>query len=104
MAAFDRAGGRNYQGNKVPLEQGDDGHWRNSVFQNEVMCPTAGIGHYLSEETLGAFEDLGYEVDYSQADAYRLPRQAAKTVSGSVDGHEHHESWQEKLKPIEGIH
>ena len=103
IAAFNRAGGWNYQGNKVPLENresssGRDSHWREFVFQNEVMDTSAGIGEYLSEITIAAFEDMGYEVDYTQADVYRLPRQASKPVAG----HERHESWCEIIHP-EGI-
>lgn len=69
----------------MPLENREgasrDGHWRQSVFQNEVMDTNSGIGERLSEITIAAFEDMGYEVDYSQADAYRIPRAAAKSVA-----------------------
>ena len=84
IATFNRLGGLSYRGNKVPLENREarasrDGHWRHSVFQNEVMDPY--IEGTLSEITIAAFEDMGYEVDYSQADAYRIPRAAAKSVA-----------------------
>ena len=72
-----------------------DNHWRHSVFQNEVM-DTHG-GQHLSEITIAAFEDMGYEVDYSQADAYRIPRAAAKSVA-------HPTGWCEVLEPIGAIH
>ena len=56
------------------------------------------VGEYLSEITIAAFEDMGYEVDYTQADLYRLPRQASKPTTS----HERHESWCEILHP-EGV-
>ena len=82
IAAFNQAGGWNYRGNKVSLENGgDDSHWRHSVLHNEVMNPYSGHGQYLSAITIAVFDHMGYEVDYSQADIYRLPRQAAKPVA-----------------------
>ena len=54
-------------------------------------------GERLSEITIAAFEDMGYEVDYSQADAYRIPRAAAKSVA-------HPTGWCEVLEPIGAIH
>ena len=100
IATFNRLGGLSYRGNKVPLENkvgggSRDNHWRHPVFQNEVM-DTHG-GQHLSEITIAAFEDMGYEVDYSQADAYRIPRAAAKSVA-------HPTGWCEVLEPIGGIH
>ena len=99
LAAFDRLGGNTYGGHKVPLERFNVSHWRESIFQNEVMGPHAGIDESLSEITIAAFEDMGYEVDYSYADDYRLPRARAKPVAG----HEHDESWCEVLHPIGSV-
>ena len=76
LASFGRIGGRNYRGNKVPVENGgDDSHWRESVFGDELMSPLAGLEpEALSEVTLHALDDLGYyQVDLSQADPYTLP-------------------------------
>ena len=51
-----------------------DGHWREEVFANELMTGFLDVGtNPISRVTLGAFEDLGYSVDYAGADAYRLP-------------------------------
>ena len=41
IAAFDAAGGRDYSGAKVPVE---GGHWRGSVFGDELMTPTGHRG------------------------------------------------------------
>jgi hypothetical protein len=51
-----------------------DGHWREEVFANELMTGFLDTGaNPISRLTIGAFEDLGYSVDYAAADAYRLP-------------------------------
>ena len=51
-----------------------DGHWREEIFANELMTGFLDTGaNPLSRVTIGAFEDLGYGVDYERADAYRLP-------------------------------
>ena len=51
-----------------------DGHWRESLFANELMTGFLDPGaNPLSRMTIGAFEDLGYSVDYTVADPYRMP-------------------------------
>ncbi len=76
--AFDAAGGKNYAGEKVPMEPGGGGasHWRDSVFGNELMVAsfsTNVIGMPLSPITVQALADAGYAVNVSAADGYRLP-------------------------------
>ena len=78
IAAFDAAGGRDYTEAKVPVE---GGHWRGSVFGNELMTPT-GAGA-LSAITVQSLADLGYGVDATQADAYSLPGAAAAHASAT---------------------
>ena len=49
-------------------------HWREGVFINELM--TAGLNsgtNPVSRMTIGAFMDLGYDVNYDAADTYRIP-------------------------------
>lgn len=57
------------------------GHWRESVFNTEIMTGFAeapGVPMPISRMTVGALEDLGYTVDYAAADPYTLnARQAA---------------------------
>ena len=78
-AAFDAAGGAGYTGGaKVPVEnrseQGSsDGHWRESVFDDELMTPFIGGEHALSLITIESLADLGYGVDITQAESYSLP-------------------------------
>ena len=86
IEAFNAAGGESYSGNKVPLETrrssscGHPAHWRAYVFQGlvrqfgaEIMEPTVERKHALSAITIQSIADLGYVVDVSRADPYRLP-------------------------------
>jgi hypothetical protein len=68
-----------YTGATVPLENASnlglrDPHWRFTVFGDELMSPAIGRGFKspLSTITLGAFQDLGYTVDFSVADPYEV--------------------------------
>lgn len=63
----------------VPVENSGgpgtaDSHWRESVFGNELMTGFLNTNrdNALSRVTVGSLEDLGYEVDYSGADAFAL--------------------------------
>lgn len=50
------------------------GHWTESVFGNEVMTGVANQGAQpLSRLTIASLQDVGYEVDFSQAEPYSLP-------------------------------
>ena len=86
VSAFDEAGGDSYTGGqKVPVENntaeygagGLDGHWREAVFGNELLTATISvdsrISQPLSKVTIASLADLGYSVDYTQADSYSLP-------------------------------
>lgn len=76
-AAFLELGG---QGAAVPVEnQGGggtrDSHWRERYFRNELMTgyvSPAGTTNPLSALTIASLEDLGYDVDYSAAEPYRV--------------------------------
>ena len=84
IAAFDQAGGTDYQGAKVPTEQ-DGAHWRSSVLSGEIMVPSFSSVDALSAITLQALSDLGYSVDLSEADPYVLPSPtAAKPVADEL--------------------
>ena len=81
IAAFDRAGGRSYAGEKVPVENMGgsgtaDAHWRNAVFgfrelMNGYIVP--GIRQAMSPITVQSMADMGYTVDVDEADTYALP-------------------------------
>ena len=76
IRAFDDAGGRSYSGPKVPVEH-DSGHWRGSVFGDELMTASVRSDFDgtlpLSAITIQSLADLGYEVNAGLADGYRLP-------------------------------
>jgi hypothetical protein len=78
IAAFDHVGGRSYIGGKVPVENtGDpgtaDGHWRESVMDNELMTGyIAGTPNPLSIVTIESLADQGYSVSTAAADPYSL--------------------------------
>ena len=73
----------------VPVQaEGDDGHWRLSVFGDELMVAgwVSPKDKIVSELTLMSMVDLGYEVNWYAADeSYVLPsRQAAKALAEAV--------------------
>ena len=70
IAAFNDAGGRNYTGKKVPVQE-DGVHWRGSLLNGDLMVPWGGGS--LSAITVESLADLGYGVNVTQADAYTLP-------------------------------
>lgn len=69
----------------VPIEASDQGHWRGTIFWDELMAKDwyYPFRQPLSAITIAQFADLGYQVDYEAADAYSVPaRGAAKTRPG----------------------
>jgi hypothetical protein len=89
--AFDEIlNGASYDGKKVPVENNTqrygsgslDAHWREAVFATEIMTPTissAADSEPLSKVTIAALADLGYSVDYTQAESYTLPSSSTTT-------------------------
>lgn len=60
-----------------------DGHWRESVFGNELMTGfIADEGNPLSRLTIACLEDMGYSVNYEAADPYELPTHLKLAVMG----------------------
>ena len=47
-------------------------HWAEGCFLNEVMTSAANTNLPVSRLTLAGLEDLGYEVDYSQAESFTM--------------------------------
>ena len=79
-AAFDTAGGADYENGKVPVqntgtEGNRDSHWRESVFNHELMTPFLGLSPppSLSAITIQSMADMGYAVDVARAESYTLP-------------------------------
>ncbi|WP_420461614.1 Ig-like domain-containing protein [Candidatus Palauibacter sp.] len=80
IEAFNEAGGTGYRGAKVPVENmggpgSRNGHWREIVLATELMTPYTdpGVPEPLSAITIQSLADLGYEVDSTVAEPYRLP-------------------------------
>ncbi|MCL7973601.1 MAG: hypothetical protein M8835_03495 [marine benthic group bacterium] len=82
LTAFDDMGGASYPDAKVPVENDNvnfgggslNGHWRESVFNNELMSPALNSAvDPISVLTVESLRDLGYDVDETAADAYTLP-------------------------------
>jgi len=81
ISTFDAIGGAAYPEAKVPVENdntewGDgslNGHWRESVFNNELMSPGLNSAvDPISEVTVESLGDMGYDVDPGAADPYTL--------------------------------
>jgi hypothetical protein len=79
IEGFDRIGGDDYAGNKVPVANTGgagtrDSHWRESVLDNELMTGflNGGQENPLSELTTGSFWDLGYTVNLDGSDAFSI--------------------------------
>jgi subtilisin-like proprotein convertase family protein len=68
-----------------------DSHWREAVFGNELMTGFLNTGlNPISRLTIGALEDMGYEVDYAAADPYALPSSLMLAMMGVGAEHEDH--------------
>ena len=90
IRAFDAAGGAGYTGAKVPVENTGgsgqaNGHWRQSVFGDELMIGTFNVSTSgqapMSAVTVQSMADLGYAINAGAADGYSLPSFSAPTVS-----------------------
>jgi hypothetical protein len=87
------SGGSAYPGSPVPVEntggQGTrDGHWRESVFNNELMTGWLNLSdNPLSSVTVGALEDIGYTIDYTYADGFGVTAGAA-SIQGLDPSHQ----------------
>lgn len=47
-------------------------HWKESVFNSELMTPAANGGLAISRMTVGSLKDLGYDVVFGTADSYTV--------------------------------
>ncbi|MEM6728800.1 MAG: hypothetical protein AAF618_09890 [Pseudomonadota bacterium] len=48
----------------VPMSEGDEAHWSEDVFGGEIMTPILNGDAELSELTVAALDDMGYETDF----------------------------------------
>ena len=75
----------------VPIEQdGGDGtafaHWDDATFGNELMTGALDFTstNLLSVITVGAFDDMGYDVNYDAAQPYTPPTTTVTTVGAAI--------------------
>jgi hypothetical protein len=86
-----RGGGRR---RRVPVENTGgpgtrDGHWRETVFRDELMSGfIAQPGNPLSRITAASLDDLGYQVDVDAGEPYVLPNLMALAEEGALVSHE----------------
>ena len=97
---FDDIGGDDYTGGgTVPVENclvgvppscgpgTRDGHWRESVFSNELMTGYIDIPAPLSVVTAAQYGDLGYQVNLGASDVFGLPLMQARTAAPGLRIH-----------------
>jgi hypothetical protein len=78
---------------RVPVENTGgpgtrDGHWRETVFRNELMSGfISAPGNPLSRMTVASLGDLGYEVDLEAGEPYSLPNLFALAEAGDLVAH-----------------
>jgi hypothetical protein len=74
----------------IPIENSggpgtQDGHWRDSVFANELMTGfVKGAGNPISRMTIASLQDMGYVVNMDAADPYSLPNVLEMIESGEM--------------------
>lgn len=78
---------------RVPVENTGgpgtrDGHWRETVFRDELMSGfIAEPGNPLSRITAASLGDLGYQVDLDAGEPYVLPNLMALAEAGALVAH-----------------
>jgi hypothetical protein len=97
-AKFDEIGGAPYAlGGKVPVENTGgpgtaDGHWRESVFQHELMTGfISALVNPLSTVTAAQFIDLGYQVNLGASDAFTVTVAALRAAAAGAGIHLHND-------------
>jgi hypothetical protein len=75
----------------IPLEREGGagtacGHWDEDCLMGELMTGFATDGLEISRMTVGGLKDLGYEVDYSKADAFPQSKLDPTCVCTNVQG------------------
>jgi hypothetical protein len=64
-----------------------EGHWRESVFGNELMSGfISATGNPLSRMTAASLADLGYQVDLDAAEVYALPAPVREGAGAVLSG------------------
>lgn len=80
LAEYKALPGGNTSATSIPLENNTasygagslGSHWRESIFNSELMTPSANGSFAISRMTVGSLKDLGYEVVFSAANSYTV--------------------------------
>jgi hypothetical protein len=65
-----------------------DSHWRDSVFNAEMMTGFVNVGgNPMSRMTVASLQDLGYEVNLNAAEPYSLPNHLEVAEMGLLAAH-----------------
>ncbi|MEZ5382977.1 MAG: leishmanolysin-related zinc metalloendopeptidase [Microthrixaceae bacterium] len=93
----------------VPVENSGgggtrDGHWRESVLNNELMTGYANSGfNPMSTISVASLGDLGYTVDMAKADRFTVPRaRTADDALATEAGHPFEEELFGPTRTVEG--
>jgi len=62
------------------------GHWKESIYQDELMTGYLSGSTPMSKLTIHALEDLGYTVDATKADAYTVPASGRRLAGSNNNG------------------
>ncbi len=79
-----------------------DAHWRESVFNTELMTSTLDATMPLSVMTVGALRDLGFQVNESAADSYTVPPTGPSQLRVGDDAGvvASHQVWERVRRPV----
>lgn len=101
IGAFQGMGGNVVNGVPVENTGGEgtrDGHWRETVFQRELMTGyISEPGNPLSLMSVQSLTDMGYEVDTGASDSYALPPPAPGPARAPDRGRS---PWEVLLRPV----
>lgn len=86
----------------IPLETGGgsgtaDSHWRESIFQTELMTGFVGGSNPLSVMSIQSLADVGYVTNQNSGDSYSIPGTLSSSLLQSVLGDG--EGWELPQKP-----
>lgn len=93
MKEFGRLKGHGAGATAVPVENHGgagtaDSHWRETVFQRELMTGFVGDKpNPMSRLTVASLEDIGYKVNMKKAERYKLPNLSSIAESGALMSH-----------------
>jgi hypothetical protein len=101
-AACIASGGAGVCAGGIPLETGGgagtaDSHWRESVFQTELMTGFIGAVNPLSVMSIQSLGDVGYSTNQNSADSYGVPAPSSSSLLQSVFGDG--QTWEITEKP-----